>query len=83
MKNREKWIVSHSFLLSKAKTVKEVYQAMLVKKILALACLGTSKKRKRIQKKQLAVNFNLDPTQWSETFCLAVDKHGVNYSIAS
>ena len=43
MNNREKWIVSHPFLLSKAKTVKAVYQAMLVKKILTLACLKLKK----------------------------------------
>ena len=71
--------MSHPFLLSKSKTAKVVYQAILVRKILTLACLKLQKEKKQIQKKQPAVNLNLDSTQWSETLILVADQHGNNH----
>ena len=37
----------------------------------------TSKQIKQIQKRQPVVNLVLDPTQWSETVSLVIDKHGI------
>ena len=50
---------------------------MLVKKILTLVCLKLLKKKANSEKKP-AVNLNLDPTQWSETVSLVVDKFSIS-----
>ena len=73
---QQKWILSHPFLLSKAKTKKAVYQAMLVKTILNLACLELQKKKqkRKFKKKQPVVNLNLGPTHWSKTVSLVANK---------
>ena len=67
---QKKRIVSHPFLLSKARTVKAVYQAMLVKKILTLSCLKLLKKESKLNKSNLQlISILIPPSGVKSSVC--------------
>ena len=77
MKKREKWSES-SFLIEQSQDNKNSLSSDAGEEDPDFGLRKTFKKRKQIQKKQPAVDLNLDRTRWNETVSLVVDKHGIS-----